>query len=450
MPHNSEIVDTASTSYTSIQVEDSDKELVLKIAAEISDEHHSQHYIFKVPVKLRHESNKDTYDPRIVSIGPYHRGEEGLNTTEPYKRRYLRDLTSRGTPTGTELAEFVSAIRNKEKLAREYYAAPFVLGSNEFVEMMLFDGCFILELLYKYSENENQTGKWDNDPIFGSTWMIYSLRKDLVLLENQLPFFVLENLFELTNSRSPIDLSLGELVSKFFKPIVPNVSIEPLQPRTDSPVQPKSGKHILDFLRTDLLPAPSETEEDGNNPYWEFTHSATDLSESGVKFRRKRNPDGLLDVTFTDGVLEIPPIVFGESWTILLPNLIALEQCRRDYPDRITSYVILMDSLINSQDDVKILRKKQIIDRLFHEEEKVATDINNLFKGAVADKYYYDGLCHRMNAFCKRRVHRYQASLNHDYFKTPWSILSVLAALILLALTVTQTTCAFVKCNPKS
>ncbi|KAL5699293.1 hypothetical protein ACHQM5_030220 [Ranunculus cassubicifolius] len=448
MPHNQEIAETSHTSIQ-VEVEDSEDLLVAKIAAELLDKPPTQQYIYKVPVKLRNQSDKDTYEPRIVSIGPYHHGGERFNTTEEYKRQYLGDLIkSRGTLRGTDLTAFVNAIRNMEKIVREYYAEPVILTGNEFVEMMLFDGGFILELLYKFTENESQRRQWDNDPIFGSTWMIYSLRRDLVLLENQLPFIVLEKLFELTSSRSPNALSLGELVIKYFNPILPTVS----EDEPELKVKPKftyQGKHILDLLRNELLPISPTTEKDGTYRYWEYTHSATDLWESGVKFMRKKKPDGLLDITFTGGVLEIPPFAFGESWTILLPNLIALEQCRSDYTDQITSYVILMDSLINSQNDVKILRNKQIIDRLFHEEEKVATEVNNIFKG-TADKYYYDGLCHRVNAFCRKPVHRWEASLKRDYFKTPWSILSVLAALILLLLTVTQTTCSFVKCNPKA
>ncbi|KAL5717664.1 hypothetical protein ACHQM5_010640 [Ranunculus cassubicifolius] len=442
--------------------EDKDKLLADTIEAEITRKPPSPCSIYRVPVKFRKKSDKDTYEPRIVSIGPYHHDSEKFKTTEEHKKWYLHDLISRNTTPNTSLQDFVKEIRKMESHVRVCYAEPIDLDSDKFVKMMVFDGCFILELLYKYLEKRGDHGKHDrdvnldgadegealgtmttdlNDPILGTTWMIYSVRKDLVLLENQLPFMVLEKLFDLTKYPTRGSYTLTALVTSFFNPILPTV--RPVETNSST-----KGRHILDLLRNLLLPK-QQVMEFGRSPYWEYTQSATDLSETGVKFKKKVDTDCLLDITFDEnGVFEIPPFVFGESWTVLLPNLIALEQCRRDYTDQITSYVILMDSLINNENDVKILRKKGIIDGLFNEDEKVAIDINNLFKGAVVDKYYYDGLCNRVNAYCKTRWHRWRATLVRDYFNTPWALISFLAALVLLLLTTAQTVFAILSYSP--
>ncbi|XP_058214476.1 uncharacterized protein LOC131325969 [Rhododendron vialii] len=79
--------------------------------------------------------------------------------------------------------------------AKKCYAAEVTL--NE--EMMLIDGYFILEFLYR-SHNGNSKGP-NTDPIFGNTLTLYDVKNDLVLLENQIPFFVLEKLFHLTVRR---------------------------------------------------------------------------------------------------------------------------------------------------------------------------------------------------------------------------------------------------------
>lgn len=434
------------------RTEDADKLLAASINAEISRKSPAQCFIYKVPAKFRTKSDKDTYEPRIISIGPYHNGGDTFRMTEEHKRWYLQDLVSRKKESRIGVIDFVKSIRSIEGLARECYAESIKdISSNEFVKMMVFDGGFILELLYKFSEKSERDGEdrnsndnmsrdgelemrtnYVNDPVLGATWMVYSLRKDLVLLENQLPFIVLEKLFELTKSSSPGNCSLNELITAFFSPILPNVRAVP----TSSTLR---GNHILDLLRSHLLPS-AHLMEVGDYPYWEYTQSATDLANAGVKFKKKDPADGLLDITFTDdGTLQIPPFFFGESWTALLPNLIAFEQCRRDYTDQITSYVILMDSLINSGHDVKILRKNGIIDGLFHEDDKVAVEINNLFKGAVVDRFYYDGLCNRVNAYCKKPWHKWRAIAMRDYFNTPWSIIKFVAAVILLVLAATQT-----------
>lgn len=442
--------------------------LVSSIKAEISPKPPSKCFIYKVPAKLctRRDADAYTYVPRVISIGPYHHGGDAFKLSEEHKRCYLQDLVNRSS---TSIDDFVKSIIDVEDLVRDCYEES-VKGwrSDKFVKMMVFDGCFILELLYKFKDQKKESDGVvsvdrncninDNtyrdgelktppnhisDPVLGSTWRIYSIRKDLVLLENQLPFIVLEKLFELTKSSSPDNYSLDKLVTTFFSPILPYVQ----EVKTESQI---NGNHILDLLRNHLLPQ-SPPERVGDYALWEHTQSATDLKNAGVKFKKKDSNGGLLDITFasptcggwwrscTMGTLEIPPFAFGESWTVLFPNLIALEQCRRDYTDQITSYVILMDSLINSGNDVKILRRKRIIDRLFHEDDKVAIDISNLSKGVVADRFYYDFLCSEVNAYCRKRRHRWRANLMRDYFNTPWSVIKFLAAVILLGLTAIQT-----------
>ncbi|PIA51231.1 hypothetical protein AQUCO_01100221v1 [Aquilegia coerulea] len=456
MEENNHEGETAERNDVTIQIDqDVDNLLVASILSEISRKPPSQCFIYKVPLKFRTKSDNDTYEPRIVSIGPYHHGKESFKTTEEHKKWYVHDLISRNKTPSTSLMDFVQAIRKLEGLARECYAEPINLDSDSFVKMMVFDGCFILELLYKYLERsgerkeenaetdddeEQGVQSHNNDQILGTTWMVYSLRKDLVLLENQLPFFVLQNLFDLTKDRSR-GRSLNELVTHFFNPILPTVGAV----ETNSNIE---GKHILDLLRNHLLP-PAQPIRYGDYPSWEYTNSATDLWETGVKFKKKKNVNSLLDITFTDdGVLEIPPFFFGESWTVLLPNLIALEQCRRDYTDQMTSYVILLDSLINSENDVKLLRNAGIIDGLFNEDETVAVAVNNLCKGAIVDRFYYDGLCNRVNTYCKTDWHRWRAILKRDYFNTPWAYFSFLAAVILLLLTLTQTIFSILSYSP--
>ncbi|KAF9620257.1 hypothetical protein IFM89_010992 [Coptis chinensis] len=461
MEVNNILKTTDRSDHVSIEIEDEDEVLIAAITEEITCKPSSQCFIYKVPKKYQTERDIETFEPRVVSIGPYHHGKVSLIATEVYKRWYLYDLISERTTRNTTLKDFVKAIRKLEVRAREYYAEPVKLTSNEFVKMMVFDGCFILELLYKYiergisedegDENEDKDDKEGsnnkNDPIFGTTWMIYRLRKDLVLLENQIPFIVLQTLFDLAKDHNG-GYFLNELVTIFFQPILPS-----MRPVTTSSFI--KGKHILDLLRSHLLPS-SRHMKGGNYPEWEYIRSATELRESGVRFRKKGDlADGLLDITFTkDGVLEIPPFFFGESWNILLPNLIALEQSRCDYTDQITSYFIFFDSLINTEDDVKLLRTQGIMEGLINEDEKVADAINNLFKGAVVDKFYYDGLFTRVNAYCrnwkrkKAKMHKWKVSLQRDYFSTPWSVISVFTVFVVLVLTLTQTIFSILSYSP--
>ena len=67
------------------------------------------------------------------------------------------------------------------------------MHNNDFVKMILMDSIFILELFLR-----NYYRLWESDdPKAADQWMTPLLMLDLVLLENQLPFFALETLFTL-------------------------------------------------------------------------------------------------------------------------------------------------------------------------------------------------------------------------------------------------------------
>lgn len=68
------------------------------------------------------------------------------------------------------------------------------------IEMMVLDGCFIVELLTKFRDSERRE---DNDPIFLMGWMLTMLRRDLMLFENQLSFFIICKLYDINRGSKP-------------------------------------------------------------------------------------------------------------------------------------------------------------------------------------------------------------------------------------------------------
>jgi len=85
----------------------------------------------------------------------------------------------------------VCIIRDNEETIRSFYAETVLgrLHDNDFVKMILMDSICILELFLR-----NYYRLWESDdPKLADQWMTPLLMLDLVLLENQLPFFVLES-----------------------------------------------------------------------------------------------------------------------------------------------------------------------------------------------------------------------------------------------------------------
>ncbi|KAG8369618.1 hypothetical protein BUALT_Bualt14G0032400 [Buddleja alternifolia] len=117
--------------------------------------------------------------------------KENLKMMEEQKVRYLESLLQR---KNENLEKYVSLIEPLEAEARKCYAEDISqIKSPEFKEMFVLDGCFIIELVRKF---HMKFLREKDDPIFRMGWIMNSLQRDLMLFENQIPFFVLCKLFD--------------------------------------------------------------------------------------------------------------------------------------------------------------------------------------------------------------------------------------------------------------
>ncbi|KAL5721375.1 hypothetical protein ACHQM5_005027 [Ranunculus cassubicifolius] len=385
--------------------------------------------IFRVPERLR-KVNDDAYTPQLVSIGPLHHGKEYLKVMEKHKWQYMRDFICRTPNPEISLEECGKSILGLKQEAINSYAET-IYSENGFMEMMLVDGCFILELFLKYSiKNLRDT----DDPLFNTSWMITSLKRDLLLLENQIPFIILESLFSsiLQRMPEPLSNSLVEFAFSFFN-LVLRLDVEVLKKKCSL-----NGKHLLDLVRNSYLPPPPhEVHGEERKEIPEFVHCATELRRAGITFR-KSVADNLFEIKFSKGVLEIPALRIQDTTESVFRNMIALEQCSYGCTHLISSYAVFMDSLINTAQDVELLQHKRIIANYLGGEEQIADLFNNICKEVAVKDFYFADLSDQVDAYYKTRWHVWKATLKRDYFSNPWAIISVVAAIFLLGLTVLQ------------
>ncbi|KAF5179526.1 hypothetical protein FRX31_030888 [Thalictrum thalictroides] len=418
-----------------------------------------EYSIYRVPERLRNV-NVEAYTPMVVSIGPYHHGKEKYKTMEYHKLRYLYSYLIRDY--SMPLHHCVKLVLGLEKFAREFYAEAIFFTKEEFVKMMLVDGFFIVELIRQY---HNPRLRNEFDPIFKNHWIFNAVHRDMLLLESQLPFSVLESLFTLINDsdqRFRTDGPFLDLAYGFLD------HYKPTQQRRGNSV----GRHLLHLSQQGFIspmqPIPRNNDEAGVKfqSYRAFIiPSATELHEAGIKFQSKEEPKrNLLVVEFIKGVLYIPPLVVDDRTESLFRNLVALEQqshssCfindqRENSVNRaigngnqrnggttpVTDYVTLMDCLINTSADVALLRDHGIIHNWLGDNEEVAQLFNKLRSGITAGStefYFYD-LFLKVNEFYKTPWHAWKAKLKRDYFNTPWASLSFVAAVFLLICTFVQ------------
>ncbi|KAJ9702535.1 hypothetical protein PVL29_004328 [Vitis rotundifolia] len=408
------------------------------------------HCIYRVPQKLR-KANMEAYTPRVVSIGPlHHRKRWHLVAMEEHKLRYLQNFLSK---TGKTLEECVEIIYRAEEKARGYYMESINMSREEFVKMILVDACFIIEVILGFPSRDTiKTG----DRIYNKPRLFIDVRRDMTLLENQLPFFLLLSLYSLVAPPGPFAENQNDYVYHLFLPL----SVEffkdylpmPEAKKSDEIVteikkkisSPHEIKHFVHLLIVCLQPSsPRKSPESTSFKF--VIPTATHLREAGVRFckleSKDKDNDELLDLDYKNGVLKIPHLKLQEKCESLFRNLIAYEECHDRTQTYITDYMYLMDHLINTTKDVNLLVRKGIISNHLGDNHAVKNLFNRLLIDTTTCKetFHFARIYEELNKYYDSPWNIWKATLRHDYFSSPWRGASTIAAVILLLLTLIQT-----------
>ncbi|KAK8465489.1 hypothetical protein PHAVU_009G094766 [Phaseolus vulgaris] len=143
--------------------------------------------IYRVPFDIR-KHNEDAYTPKIVSIGPlHHNTHPRLQSMERHKLIYCKAFLER---TKTSLDNWIRYIEEIEPDFRRCYSDTLEFRKEELVQIILVDSGFIFELFWKGYHEEIEKGTFLSIPLIEDTIAV-----DLLLFENQLPFYVLNHLF---------------------------------------------------------------------------------------------------------------------------------------------------------------------------------------------------------------------------------------------------------------
>ncbi|XP_078166322.1 UPF0481 protein At3g47200-like [Carex rostrata] len=418
--------------------------------------------IYRVPKSLQDGDDK-AYIPQLVSIGPFHHGKRKLREMEPHKWRAVHRVLQR---TGHDIDWYINAIRPLEERIRACYEGRISMRNDEFLLSLVLDGIFVLELFIGATSRNGfvEQGYSHHDPVFAMRGAMHSVQRDMIMLENQIPLFVLDRLLA-TQLRLPDQPArIAKLAVCFFDPLMP--TDEPLHQRDRALMETSvngafdplsdAGLHCLDAFRRSLLrtsPKPdpqmrsiwrkwSATRRVADKRRQQFIHCVSELRDAGIRCR-KRKTDRFWDINFdSDGTLQIPRILIHDGTKSLFLNLIAFEQCHLDTSSNtITSYVIFMDNLINTEEDVRYLHDRGIIEHWLGNDKEVADLFSRLCQEVVFDfnNSYLSGLSDRVNKYYNSRWNTWSATLKHSYFSNPWAIISLVAAVFLLILTFAQT-----------
>ncbi|XP_028761186.1 UPF0481 protein At3g47200-like [Neltuma alba] len=278
--------------------------------------------IYRVPHTMRDPNNEDAYyyTSKVVSIGPFHYDNGKLKGMERHKQMFFNRLLVK---TETGLDDLVRFVMRCEPLVRASYSDEIKLNKKEFVRLILLDAAFIIELftiVYAITVKKARNDDIRKELELLEHWWLEAAIKDLILLENQVPFFVIERLYKEafpsglseknSNNKTP---SFREITFTFFR------SYKKVSHGTEF----GEIKHFTDLRRSFFLSGTRTSGHIGEPEFIEdprdlLLYSATELQEAGVTLKASaKKGKSLLDLNFSSPpYFEIPEIFLEDRTEI--------------------------------------------------------------------------------------------------------------------------------------
>ncbi|TMX03878.1 hypothetical protein EJD97_013316, partial [Solanum chilense] len=131
------------------------------------------------------KSNPDAYTPMLISIGPCQKRNHELSSMEKYKLLYLQRFLQR--KEGLDVESCICALEKKKDETLKCYDDNLNNDIvDNFFEMLLLDGCFVVEFIREYytteEKEEDQEEEEEDNNIINLEWMKTQVCRDMVLL----------------------------------------------------------------------------------------------------------------------------------------------------------------------------------------------------------------------------------------------------------------------------
>ncbi|KAI9100756.1 hypothetical protein K1719_024118 [Acacia pycnantha] len=474
------------------------KHIMIDIKNEPEDLNTTKWNIYKVPGYLR-SMNQSAYTPQLISIGPLHYGRKMLNPMQEQKLRYLKFFRCR---VKNNMDQFKDYLTSNEADIRQCYAEKlrYDIDKEKLVEMMLLDSVFIMELFLRVqrqkSDEDSKNGKnvekptYSDDIIVKQSWLNKSIQRDLLLLENQIPLFILEKLYNTVVPKSDPDKrrpTFIELAHDYFDCYHTYKKADSCSDQETAASSSSNGKSSIDNNTTSASGFEKITSsrfmklKENSGKYYEPQHftdlirsfyickdfnefkkrsplkTTKKLQEVGVIFEKVDNRP-LLDIKCRTSKicswflclgcipnfimvarLEIPQLRIDHTTECVFSNIMALEQCHYPNQPYVCSYVSLFDSLIHTKEDVSLLVEKKVIAHTLGRDTEVETLVHDLGRNVLTNETCYKPMIDELNSYYEsmpRRTrwmmwwNRSMAALRLVYFRDLWRASAAIIGLV--------------------
>ncbi|KAL3567759.1 hypothetical protein D5086_030410 [Populus alba] len=454
--------------------------------------------IFTVPRTLM-SSHPNFYTPHQLPLGPYHYWRPDLSEMESYKLSAARKLQNQFQSDNFQ--NLVEKLVKLEPKIRACYHKYLNLNAETLAWMMALDASFLLEFLQIYSVKENEV--LSRVSLRMTHLLDYSKRKsahyvilrDIVMMENQIPLFVLRKVlkFLLMSAESADDMLISMLLG-LCKELSPFKMVELEKTKV------LEHSHLLDSLYDIMVPRVEELPIEITTEDVEENRSETEQENEGSGIDLNLVKSILSELWNTVSELNIGPMrclknasesitsKLGFYWTILneLLNLSASnrgiepenESSRNNQqlpplaeeiaipsvtqlsntgvrflptkgPMIFARYIELMNGIIDTEEDVRLLREGGIIFNHLKSDQEVANLWNGMSKCKsirLTKAPFLDKVIEDVNKYYNSRWKvKIRKFMKHTVFCS-WQFLTMLASILLLLLMAVESFCTVYKC----
>jgi hypothetical protein len=315
--------------------------------------------IHRYPQSIRDLDGRYTV-PTMVAIGPYHHGQDRLKPVEQVKHVAAYHCIRE---SGYSVQEMYDAVVSVSYQARSLYDKQVMagIGDQDFLPMMFYDACFVVQYMLTCTTDHGEMDESLRSFFDSNDNEIF---RDLMLLENQLPWPVVEAVMRFRPV--PLDVFIDSLRACLQDRKVPEKVAFVLDERYEPPHFLGLLRHYIVGRSTTSLPKLPETESIS------FSVNAIELSEMGVTLIANRTTELIHMGVKKNGPifadLSLTPLSLDAARASWLINMAALELCTtpnfqdaEDEASAVCSYLLLFAMIVDRVEDVHELRRKHLL-----------------------------------------------------------------------------------------
>ncbi|KAF5952375.1 hypothetical protein HYC85_010319 [Camellia sinensis] len=374
--------------------------------------------IFCVPATLS-AIKPEAYMPQLIGLGPYHHFRPELYEMERCKLVAASQLQKQFQ--SLEFDQLVDKLIEFEYKIRASYHKFLDFDRDTLLWIMAIDGLFLLEFLGMYVNKDDTSNTNHLVDSAGRKLSQDVIVSDIMMLENQIPFILLSKILSIQCSSTNLDDNLlPSMLMTFCK------AISPLKLMEDFPLhQVVNYAHLLDLLYHLIVPKLEEGHESTTKDVQTSAtkpnatqHVASGISYLASNYKKIIKPENPIssetqnhpqvekimipsvsylynvagvelcpttNITMIRFVEEekkfyLPAITLNVYSEVIMRNLVAYEASTVSGSLIFTGYTELLNGILETDEDAKLLRQKKIIVNSLKSDAEVLQLFNGISK----------------------------------------------------------------------